>query len=185
MFSAVRGFTIVSIVAVGTLGVLTGSASALPIPIQQHGVGAELTAKVSEFYQVIKHRYKRHRSYRHGHGRRITLGINKHRCHSPEWNHVYRYHGLAHQPRHHHTPEGVHYYDDPFWDFEPWWCDDKQVVGHRFEYKHYRHHRKKGYRPKTHVRWCQEQYASYDPRFNTYIGHSGKHYQCDSPYDFR
>lgn len=186
MFRAARGFAMASIVAVGALAMFSVSASALPVPIYQQGAGIELTSRVSDLYQVVKHRYKRHRHYRRGQSRRITLGINPRLCHSPEWTHVYRYHGLSHQPRHHYTPEGDHFYYDPFWQFEPWWCNDPQVIKPRFSYKRHRHrHWASRLSPKMHIRWCQERYVSYNERFNTYVGSSGKHYQCDSPYDFR
>jgi hypothetical protein len=185
MLRAARGFAI-AFVVVGTVGLFSAGTSALPMPVRQQSSGIELASKVNGLFQVIKHRYKRHRHYRHGHSRRIRLGIHPRLCHSPEWNHVYRHHGLSHQPRHHHTPEGIHFYYDPFWQFEPWWCDDRQVTKPRFNYKrHRRHHWASRLSPKMHIRWCQERYASYSERFNTYVGHSGRRYQCNSPYDFR
>ncbi len=33
-----------------------------------------------------------------------------------------------------------------------------------------------------HVRWCMEQYRSYDARTNTWISNSGQIRQCNSPY---
>jgi BA14K-like protein len=37
----------------------------------------------------------------------------------------------------------------------------------------------------AHVRWCSERYRSYNPRTNTWVGNSGRVYQCNSPYDGR
>jgi BA14K-like protein len=42
-----------------------------------------------------------------------------------------------------------------------------------------------GYRGSAHVRWCSSRYRSYNPRTNTWVGYSGRVYQCDSPYDRR
>lgn len=36
-----------------------------------------------------------------------------------------------------------------------------------------------------HVRWCSDRYRSYNPRNNTWVGNSGRVYQCNSPYDGR
>lgn len=43
----------------------------------------------------------------------------------------------------------------------------------------------RGYRGSSHVRWCASRYRSYSPRTNTWVGYSGRVYQCDSPYDRR
>jgi hypothetical protein len=37
----------------------------------------------------------------------------------------------------------------------------------------------------AHVRWCSNRYQSYNPRNNTWVGYSGRVYQCNSPYDGR
>jgi hypothetical protein len=42
-----------------------------------------------------------------------------------------------------------------------------------------------GYSGSAHVRWCASRYRSYDPRNNTWVGYSGRVYQCNSPYDGR
>jgi hypothetical protein len=181
MFGGIRAFAIAAILALGALETPSDSASAMPLPIRQTIAAAEFGAATGSLYQPIG--YRGHKHHRHAHRHHKYHGYYNRRCHSPEWNHIYRHHGLAHRPRHHYTPEGIHFYYDPFWDFEPWWCDDPQVVGRRFQYKH--HHRAAKYRPKAHVRWCAKRYVSYDPRFNTFVGNNGKLYQCDSPYDFR
>ena len=36
-----------------------------------------------------------------------------------------------------------------------------------------------------HMRWCENSYRSYDRRTNTWVGYSGRVYQCNSPYDNR
>lgn len=42
-----------------------------------------------------------------------------------------------------------------------------------------------GYGGSDHVRWCSSRYRSYNPRSNTWVGYSGRVYQCSSPYDGR
>jgi hypothetical protein len=42
-----------------------------------------------------------------------------------------------------------------------------------------------GYGGSAHVRWCASRYRSYDPSTNTWVGYSGRVYQCNSPYDGR
>lgn len=34
----------------------------------------------------------------------------------------------------------------------------------------------------AHVRWCANQYRSYNPRYNTWVSYSGQVRQCNSPY---
>jgi hypothetical protein len=42
-----------------------------------------------------------------------------------------------------------------------------------------------GYGGSAHVQWCASRYRSYNPRTNTWVGYSGRVYQCNSPYDGR
>jgi hypothetical protein len=186
MLNVVRAIAASPIIALAALGASFLSAPAAAMPLAGKSAGIDLAVETGSLYQTAGVRHERHRHYRHRHYPRITLGINPRRCHSPEWNHLYRHHGLWHQPRHHYTSDGEHFYDDPFWDFEPWWCDDPQVIKPRFSYKRHRHHQwASRLSAKRHFAWCQARYVSYDLRFNTFVGQSGRRYQCNSPYDFR
>ncbi len=35
---------------------------------------------------------------------------------------------------------------------------------------------------RSHVQWCLSRYRSYNPRTDMWVGSSGRHYRCDSPY---
>jgi hypothetical protein len=57
---------------------------------------------------------------------------------------------------------------------DPWYDDPPIVVAPPVSY-----------RRSAHVEWCLNRYRSYNPRTNTWVGYSGRVYQCDSPYDRR
>jgi BA14K-like protein len=182
MFGALRFLSTVTILTLLPMGAALNNASALTLQAHQQSTVLDIVTGVDKLYQSV-HYVRERRQYRRSYTRRITLGINRARCHSPEWNWIYRHDGLEHQPRHHYTPDGTFYYYDPFWDFQPWWCDDPQIVRRQHDYpSNYRGTSKSAV---AHVQWCSDRYQSYDPRFNTWIGANGRRYQCDSPYDWR
>jgi hypothetical protein len=52
------------------------------------------------------------------------------------------------------------------------------------DFKH-RHHHKVHHHGSRHVAWCEGRYRSYNPATDTFIGNSGRHHRCNSPYDDR
>lgn len=169
MLNVVRGFAIASIVALGALGLSNGSASALALPIQQKSADAELTAQNGNIQPVVEHRrriYWRNRQARFGYARQ---GYNPR-----TWRRPGRYWGYR-RDRYYWPRYRSRFYYDPFWGADPWWDDGPPVIVAP----------RVSYRGSAHVEWCLDRYRSYNPRTNTWVGYSGKVYQCDSPYDRR
>jgi hypothetical protein len=72
-----------------------------------------------------------------------------------------------------------HYYQGYYY-FNPWWQFARPPVfggvffGNTYAYQHNSGNR--------HVQWCYDHYRSYNARYNTWVGYSGRVYQCRSPY---
>jgi BA14K-like protein len=83
--------------------------------------------------------------------------------------------------RYRHGP--YRYYRDGYWYDTPWWAlaipfglaTGAIIAGTTNRYNY----------GSAHVRWCSDRYRSYNPRTNTWVGNSGRVYQCNSPYDGR
>jgi hypothetical protein len=82
-------------------------------------------------------------------------------------------------PRHRYRHGPYRHYHRGYWYSTPWWlltipfaaAAGAAIAGSNSG--------------SAHVRWCSNRYRSYDPRTNTWVGYSGRVYQCNSPYDGR
>jgi len=90
----------------------------------------------------------------------------------------YRWRGHSY-PRYRYRHGRYRHYHDGYWYASPWWLltiPFAAAAGAAIA---------SGSDGSAHVRWCSYHYRSYNPRTNTWVGYSGRVYQCNSPYDNR
>lgn len=83
-------------------------------------------------------------------------------------------------PRYRYRYGRYRHYRDGYWYATPWW-----LLTIPFAAAAGAAAASPGYGGSAHVRWCSDRYRSYNPRNNTWVGYSGRVYQCNSPYDGR
>jgi hypothetical protein len=64
-----------------------------------------------------------------------------------------------------------HYYQGYYYQ-TPWWTLPL-IIGNTIA---------NGNHGRSHVQWCLSRYRSYNPRTDLWLGNSGRHYRCNSPY---
>ncbi len=64
-----------------------------------------------------------------------------------------------------------HYYQGYYYQ-TPWWTLPL-IIGNTIA---------NGNHGRPHVQWCLSRYRSYNPRTDLWLGNSGRHYRCNSPY---
>ncbi len=100
----------------------------------------------------------------------------QHRSDRADRRHDLRYDRRHHGERHRHRRPGYTHFHQGYYYATPWWAAVPVVRMPRHEPA--RIHRTN----QRHVRWCLNQYRSYNPNSNLFVARDGRRYQCRSPY---
>jgi hypothetical protein len=159
MLRKIGHFTLASLLGASMLIVPT-EVSAITIPPVQRDAPVQVSPSQDGLYQEVQLRRDRR--------------INRRRSYYRWRNRDY--------PRYRYRYGRYRHHRDGYWYATPWWlltipfaaaAGAAAVASPGY------------YGGSAHVRWCSDRYRSYDPRSNTWVGYSGRVYQCNSPYDGR
>jgi hypothetical protein len=197
MFKKLGHAALASMLGVSMLFMPT-EASAVTIPVPQRDASAVFTQQ-GDLVQNVQYQRRRYLRMREGRFRGDRFRYNRFnrdrgsRFYGRNWRGTRNWRGYrgryyAGYPGYYYRRGwyGPRYYDYDRWDRGYGWgiglplIAGAAILGSGYDGGYYG-----GYGGSAHVRWCSSRYRSYNPRSNTWVGYSGRVYQCDSPYDRR